>query len=478
MIGYLIGLNAQAKRGLIEQAHNKRRFEFDLSVWDADLKEISPNLEVEFELSDDKTRVNVVRPKKNPNQAFVIRQTRSIKDCIYDHFGGVENLIKRYEKDINSKKDLDFLRIKRFLFTAYNDLFELDSTISNTALTNLKSELGALDREYESFIKKASYPPQYSYEKIFLARQIEFVKMEELIESTQSIIKSATIQQAALGTTLKAMEDQFAKRSDTRSAAYAQALSNLKKLRKRYVDLLHYLSEQKDKLAKASKARDEFSEKFFEEFLKGYLPLTNALKQDFIKLLNAKAYDLDTLLWQRAKRSLSVRRFFIKAGITGTYSSKTFLKYFLHSLDKSKIRNETKKLFDLLKYLEAFSRKNILLIQNSEDDSKRYKEYLKNFDSDLQITTSNDPHNHLSISNPIDYHVIVMEWEVCEMNLLSFMQKYTELFSESVCTPKFCAIMPKNASSLILTEIREKGVDYYVTQGNIDQFIDMMRMIL
>lgn len=38
--------------------------------------------------------------------------------------------------------------------------------------------------------------------------------------------------------------------------------------------------------------------------------------------------------------------------------------------------------------------------------------------------------------------------------------------------------MPKNASSLILTEIREKGVDYYVTQGNIDQFIDMMRMIL
>lgn len=41
MIGYLIGLNAQAKRGLIEQAHNKRRFEFDLSVWDADLKEIS-----------------------------------------------------------------------------------------------------------------------------------------------------------------------------------------------------------------------------------------------------------------------------------------------------------------------------------------------------------------------------------------------------------------------------------------------------
>ena len=449
MTGFLIGLNAKAKRGLIEQAHNKRRFEFGLEVWDADYKEIAPNLEVEFELNDTNTQVTVVRPKKSPTQEFEIHQTKSIKDCIYDYFGGTDNLIKRYEKDINSKKDLDFLRIKRFLLTAYNDLFELDSTISNTALTNLKSELGALDREYESFIKKASYPPQYSYEKIFLAHQIEFTKMEE----------------------------QFAKRTDTKSASYAQASNNLKKLRKRYVDLLHYLSIQKDKLAKATKARDDFSEKFFEDFLRDYLPLTNALKVDFIKLLNAKAYDLDALLWQRAKRSMSVRRFFIKAGITGTYSSKTFLKYFLHSLDRNKIRNETKKLFDLLKYLEAFSKKNILLIQASPEDSKRYKEYLKNFDSDLQITTSNDPHNHLSVSNPIDYHVIIMEWEVCGMTIVDFMRKYKEIFGDNVCAAQFCAILPKGTNSDTMIQAREQ-VHYCTTQGNIDQFIDMMRMIL
>lgn len=477
MTGFLIGLNAKAKRGLIEQAHNKRKFEFGLEVWDADYKEIAPNLEVEFELNDTNTQVTLVRPKKSPTQEFEIHQTKSIKDCIYDYFGGTDNLIKRYEKDINSKKDLDFLRIKRFLLTAYNDLFELDSTISNTALTNLKSELGKLDREYESFIKKASYPPQYSYEKIFLARQIEFTKMEELIESTQSIIKSSTIQQATLGNSLKTMEEQFARRTDTKSASYAQASNNLKNLRKRYVDLLHYLSTQKNKLAKATKARDDFSEKFFEEFLREYLPLTNALKVDFIKLLNAKAYDLDTLLWQRAKRSMSVRRFFIKAGITGTYSSKTFLKYFLHSLDRNKIRNETNKLFDLLKYLETFSKKNILLIQVSPEDSKRYKEYLKNFDSDLQITTSNDPHNHLSISNPIDYHVIIMEWEVCGMTILDFMQKYKEIFSDNVCAAQFCVILPKDTNSDTMIQTREK-VHYCTTQGNIDQFIDMMRMIL
>ena len=478
MTGFLIGLNAEAKIGLIEQAHNKRRFEFILDVWDADFKEIAPNLEVEFELTDDKSKVSFVRPKKLLKEDYTIHLTKSIKSCIYEYFGNVEELMKQYEKDINSERELDFLRIKRFLLTAYNDLFELDSTIQNLPLSNLKSELNALDREYDSFIKKVSYPPQYSYEKIFLSRQIEFVKNEELMQSTQTIIKSATAQQIALGNGLKAAEEHFAKRTDTKSASYAQELINLKKTRKRYVDLLHYLSEQKEKLKKITKAHEEFVEQYFEAFLRDYLPLTKQLKADFIKLLNAKAYDLDSLLWSRAKGSQSVRRFFVKAGITGTYSSKTFLKYFLHSLDRNKIRNDTKKLFELLKYLETFSAKNILLIQDSKDDSKRYYEFLKNFDKDLQITTSNDPHNHLIVSKPVDFHVIVMEWEVKGMTILDFMKKYTEVFGDSVHSAKFCAITPKDISGTLLADARVSGVKYYATKGNIDQFIDMMRMIL
>lgn len=478
MNGFLVGLNAQTKRGLIEQAHNKRRFEFDLHLWDGDLKEISPNMEVEFELTEDTKQIRVVRPKKSPQEEFVIHQTKSIKDCIYDYFGGTENLIKHYEKEIQSTKELDFLRIKRFLFTAYNDLFELDSTIQNSALSSLKSELGKLDKEYESFVKKSSYPPQYSYEKIFLARQIEFVKNEELIQTTQSIIKSTSIQQASMGQALKNMESQFAARSDTSSASYIQAQNNLKNFRKRYVDLLHYLSQQKEKLVKITKAGEEFSEKFFEPFLKNYLPLTKELKQDFIKLLNVKAHDLDFLLWKRAKRSLSVRRFFIEAGITGTYSSKTFLKYFLRSLDHSKIRKETKGLFDLLKYLEALSKKNILLIQNDPKDSKNYKEHLKNFDSELQISTSNDPRDNLRLSSPKEFHIVIMEWEVKEMSLLSFRQKYIEIFKDSVGIPIFCAMIPKGMDEKTLQDAKQQGISYFVIQGNVDQFIDMMRMIL
>ena len=224
-----------------------------------------------------------------------------------------------------------------------------------------------------------------------------------------------------MGKTLKEMEERFANRRDLNSPDYLQTQTSLKSFRKRYVDLLHYLSSQKEKLAKITKAGEQFEEQFYEPFLKSYLPFSKELKNDFIKILNSKAYELDCLLWQRAKQSLSVRRFFIEAGITGTYSSKTFLKYFLKSLDRSKIRQETKSLFDLLKYLETFSKKNILLIQKSVDDSKRYKEYLKNFDNDLNITTSNHPKEILNSPKNTHYDVIVMEWKlmICVFWILS-----------------------------------------------------------
>lgn len=478
MTGYLIGLDTKLHKGLIEQAYNKRKFTFSLDVWQGDFRDIVPNLEVEFELSD-KKEVTLVKPKTTEATDYIIRQTKSIRDCIYDFFGGVENLMQTYKKDINSGKNLDFLRIKRFLLTAYNDLFELDSTISNTALTTLKSELVKLDREYESFAKKSSHPPQYSYEKIFLAKQIEYVKNEEAISSTKSIIASGSVQQASMASTLKNMEEQFAARRDNGSAGYFHAQMNLKHFRKRYVDLLHYLQQQKEKLEKITQAGNDFEEKHFDEFLRSYIPLIAELKSDFIKLLNSKAYDLDTLLWQRAKKSLSVRRFFIEAGITGTYSSKTFLKYFLRSLDESKIRHETKELFELLKYLETFSNKNILLIQQDQDDSKRYMEYLEHFDKDLNVVSSNNPKSSLSLLRSNNFNIIVMEWEVNGMKATNYVQLYTKLQKlEGREVAFFCVMVPNKLSDKEMQEAKECGVQYFIPNNNIDQFIDMMRMIL
>ena len=478
MTGYLIGLDTKLKKALIQQAYNKRIFAFSLDVWEGDFRDIVPNLEVEFKLSDSKEVISV-KPKTIEKIDYTIRQTKSIRDCVYDFFGGVENLMQTYKKDINSGKNLDFLRIKRFLLTAYNDLFELDSTISNTTLTTLKSELLKLDREYENFSRKSSHPPQYSYEKIFLSKQIEYIKNEEAISSTKSIIASGSLQQASMASTLKNMEEQFATRRDKGSAGYLHAQKNLKHFRKRYVDLLHYLQQQKEKLEKITQAGKDFEEKYYDEFLRSYIPLIAELKSDFIKLLNSKAYDLDTLLWQRAKKSLSIRRFFIEAGITGTYSSKTFLKYFLRSLDESKIRHETKELFELLKYLETFSKKNILLIQQDLDDSKRYVEYLEHFDKDLNIITSNNPKTSFSFFKSTNFNIVVMEWEVYGIKATEYFQLCTKLQKlEGRESAFFCVITSKKISDKEIKEAKECGVQYFIPNNNIDQFIDMMRMIL
>ncbi|WP_300926374.1 hypothetical protein [Helicobacter rodentium] len=64
------------------------------------------------------------------------------------------------------------------------------------------------------------------------------------------------------------------------------------------------------------------------------------------------------------------------------------------------------------------------------------------------------------------------------MSLLSFRQKYIEIFKDSVGIPIFCAMIPKGMNEKTLQDARQEGISYFVIQGNVDQFIDMMRMIL
>lgn len=71
-----------------------------------------------------------------------------------------------------------------------------------------------------------------------------------------------------------------------------------------------------------------------------------------------------------------------------------------------------------------------------------------------------------------------MEWEVKEMDILNFRQKYLEMFKDSAGTPIFCAIIPKGMEEETLQNAKQQGISYFIIKGNTDQFIDMMRMIL
>lgn len=479
MTGLLVALDAKSNRAMLEQLHNKRKFIFSLDLWEAPITELKQGAELEFDISDDKEIVSV-RPKSAPLQSVSVRQTKSIKQCVYEYHGATNVLLNTHKDSIDTQKSLDFLLIKRFLLTAYNNLVELDGALISHDLTSAKFEILALNREYEAFSKKTSYPASLAYEKVFLANQIEYQKNQADIQTTQSIIKSSSAKLVSMGRELELMEERFKNRRDTKSANYLQAQIELKKFKKHYVDLLHYLSKQKEKLIILQDASKDFAEKFYEPFLKNYLPLIGELKRDFISLLNTKAYKLDKMLWEKAKKSPSIQKFFISAGINGTYSSKTFLKYFLKNLDKEKVRFDAKELIKLLHHLETNQKKSVLLLQKRIQDGNKYKNSLQHFDEKLQITLENDPKIAFQRAkqNKTLYDVIVLESNIANIKATNFIQHYHDLFPKYKSEMNFCILMNEKIDAQFLLQGRELGVKYFIPTGDIDHFINAIRMIL
>ena len=81
-------------------------------------------------------------------------------------------------------------------------------------------------------------------------------------------------------------------------------------------------------------------------------------KDMIAKILNYKAYDFDAYLWKCAVKSKPISDYFKSSRIKGTYSTETFLRYYLKTLDTDKVRSEQEGLFKLLEYFEKRNSKS------------------------------------------------------------------------------------------------------------------------
>lgn len=474
LYGTIINIDSKTQIAQVEQELNKRVFDFSFDMWGDELSELKKGVEVEFIV--EMKAITKIHLKPKPIDPDQIPVTKSARTCIEEYFAHENKIIDSYKEHITGHLRLDFIRMRRFLLTAYNDLVAMDANIENDELKKLKSEILYLSKEYENYCKKTQYSLNYAFEMIFLARQVEYNRTITHIEEIQISLANAQAQTNSLSNALADGEKSLAKHNDKGSKEHAEMEKEVKAMRKRYVDLLNFIGNQKDALITENARMKRFKEEHLEAFNSVYVPMTEELKNRFITLLDTKAYDFDTTLWSRAKHSQHIINFFRNSRIEGSFSSKTFLRYFLRGLDKTKLSSRSKALFDLLHYLETTNRKNLLIVRESAVNIAKYRQVIEKIDSSLLITTDSDPINALKslIQNPQD--IVVIDEKIGNASALGFIKTYK---ASKNANPKiiFCIIVQQLPPRDFISKGKLMGVEF-VPEQNMDMLYDCIRMAL
>ncbi len=169
---------------------------------------------------------------------------------------------------------------------------------------------------------------------------------------------------ASIKTNLSVMESEIKqkmkdlshlKKDDESIVPLKQSIKHVKRLYVDAIDRVGTLREENEMLLPIT---NEYFELFFEEFKKKFESSYEKNIGNLVKILDSMAFLFDRMMWEKASSSMIISRHFKEAGIDYPYSCLTFLRYYLKSLNKSKLTRENKELFDLLEYLEKRSQKN------------------------------------------------------------------------------------------------------------------------
>ncbi|WP_237416371.1 hypothetical protein [Helicobacter saguini] len=201
MDGQIISLDVAKKQGQVQQFVTERVFPFDFKVYDGEEKELKIELEVEFSVEN--RVVSKMSRKISVQEQDAIPVTKSATDCVNEYFARENGILVEHQEFVDNNPELDFMRMRRFLFTAYNDLCDLDSMLENKELRAVKHEVASLYRDYEEYIKKTQYPLPYCFEQIFIRRQVEYTHLEQHIEDIKIAMNGAKGEVEVLGRRLE-----------------------------------------------------------------------------------------------------------------------------------------------------------------------------------------------------------------------------------------------------------------------------------
>lgn len=241
------------------------------------------------------------------------------------------------------KPQLDYIKMRRFLIAAYNNLKSIDPKITEGLVAKVYQDVERLYEYLAGFLKKTKLA-KLIYIRDFLPCVPRYKALQDNVTVTEGRKKQYQLIASATERELATLE----------TPKNAEELAYAKSLHARNVDAIDTVARCKEKLAIVTKELKELEAQMSSEFFKQYNEYMSGINDGLFEVANTKSYYFDKLMWDFAASSPLIQKFFRQSRIEGDYSTKTMIRYYLRNIDISKSSTSEwhKYLQDVLKVFE------------------------------------------------------------------------------------------------------------------------------
>lgn len=386
----------------------------------------------------------------------------NIATAISNYFSKIKEHLEHRKVYKKVPGTLDYVLIKRFLFTTYNNLSDLDLHIITPKIKMLYDDLKFMSNFYDDFIEKIKYP-NVAYHEVFLSCQAEYMHIKTGAERTIEKLNQLRTSEEQLDGILKVKKEDLT--NNIQSDEFTALQYELKSLSGAYVDMVHLMAELDERYKYDIRLLNTFEQEYKAEFSEIFKTEALFAKKELVKILNAQAYLLDSQLWQEAKKSKAVKAHFKDSSVSGELNTKTYLKYYLDSLDSDKATEETKKLFALYDYLISVQRDYIVIVVKSALDAMEYESCIKGLKTTLDVKSFVDEKNAIKWAINNSVKILIVEDHLQSVNVDKFLHVYKKHVS---ITPKIVLLGEKpKANSFSINCLLSRNASPKIVAENI-----------
>ncbi len=319
------------------------------------------NDDIQLEELEDKRREDIVSAKVKELESALdkiteINPAKTPQECMRHIFSKHYELLDENNGLMQGDVafEFDYAVLKRFLEKTMLQLTTLDKRITQDEFADIRQKIVKAEHLY-GILEKIADPDDASMTKnYFLKYQIEYVAILRAYGNLRDKMVMLNNRTKSLEVELPSLVNKIRATDEDSEKDRLRALVAKKKDEKTQMD--SEIATSTPIQENLRQILQDFEKKYTEEFPTFYKENKELLKKSFGKLINRLADAFDTRLYKKATMSEVIISSFYSQAVDGTFSTMTFVKYYLMRLNKDLMKDTDKILYNtFLKYQKSMT---------------------------------------------------------------------------------------------------------------------------